>query len=148
VRRRRHAEARNEVGPIAAGEIEIRADRFQAFVDGLSVDLSRREFELIELLASAEGRVLEREEIYQRVWGYAMARGDRSVDVFVRKLRQKLEKASPDWRYIHTHFGVGYRFAAEAVEDKAVATPDPTPAPATSSPAEADAPAQSVPAAV
>jgi DNA-binding winged helix-turn-helix (wHTH) protein len=59
--------------------------------------------------------VLEREEIYQRVWGYAMARGDRSVDVFVRKLRQKLEKASPHWRYIHTHFGVGYRFAAEAV---------------------------------
>jgi len=42
-----------------------------------------------------------------------MARGDRSVDVFVRKLRQKLEAASPEWRYIHTHFGVGYRFAAE-----------------------------------
>src|SRR6478672_11812390 len=51
------------------------------------------DLELIELLAGAEGRVLEREEIYQRVWGYAMARGDRSVDVFVRKLRQKLEKA-------------------------------------------------------
>ncbi len=45
-----------------------------------------------------------------------MARGDRSVDVFVRKLRQKLEKASPEWRYIHTHFGVGYRFAAEPIE--------------------------------
>ena len=57
--------------------------------------------------------MLEREEIYQRVWGYAMARGDRSVDVFVRKLRQKLEKASPGWRYIHTHFGVGYRFNPE-----------------------------------
>ena len=54
--------------------------------------------------------MLEREEIYQRVWGYAMAHGDRSVDVFIRKLRQKLEKRSPDWRYIHTHFGVGYRF--------------------------------------
>jgi DNA-binding response OmpR family regulator len=85
-------------------------------VGNVSVDLTRREFELIELLAGAEGRVLEREEIYQRVWGYAMARGDRSVDVFVRKLRQKLEKASPAWRYIHTHFGVGYRFAPEPVE--------------------------------
>jgi DNA-binding winged helix-turn-helix (wHTH) protein len=42
-----------------------------------------------------------------------MVRGDRSVDVFVRKLRQKLERVSPDWRYIHTHFGIGYRFAAE-----------------------------------
>ena len=45
-----------------------------------------------------------------------MVRGDRSVDVFVRKLREKLEKASPEWRYIHTHFGIGYRFAAEPIE--------------------------------
>jgi DNA-binding winged helix-turn-helix (wHTH) protein len=63
--------------------------------------------------------VLERETIYQRVWGYAMAHGDRSVDVFVRKLRQKLERASPQWRYIHTHFGVGYRFAPERVTEEA-----------------------------
>jgi DNA-binding winged helix-turn-helix (wHTH) protein len=63
-----------------------------------------------------DGRVLEREDVYQRVWGYTMARGDRSVDVFVRKLRQKLEAASPGWRYVHTHFGVGYRFAAEPLE--------------------------------
>jgi DNA-binding response OmpR family regulator len=116
VRRRRRAEAREERAPISAGEVEIRADRFQAYVGEKSVDLTRREFELIELLAAAEGRVLEREEIYQRVWGYAMARGDRSVDVFVRKLRQKLEKASPEWRYIHTHFGVGYRFSPEPAD--------------------------------
>ena len=57
--------------------------------------------------------MLQREEIYQAVWGYAMAHGDRSVDVFVRKVRQKLETASPDWSYIHTHFGVGYRFQPE-----------------------------------
>ena len=60
--------------------------------------------------------MLQREEIYQRVWGYAMVHGDRSVDVFVRKLRSKLERVSPGWRYIHTHFGIGYRFAAEPVE--------------------------------
>jgi DNA-binding response OmpR family regulator len=113
VRRGRRTQARSSDGPIAAGEIEIRSDRFQAFVGATSIDLTRREFELIELLAGADGRVLEREEIYQRVWGYAMARGDRSVDVFVRKLRHKLEKASPGWRYIHTHFGVGYRFSPE-----------------------------------
>ncbi len=118
VRRRRRADGPQASAPVQAGEIEIRGDRFQAFVSGTSVDLTRREFELIQLLADAEGRVLEREEVYQRVWGYAMARGDRSVDVFVRKLRQKLEKASPGWRYIHTHFGVGYRFAPE------MATPD------------------------
>ncbi len=125
VRRRRRADARAG-GPMVAGEIEIRSDRFQAFVDARSIDLTRREFELIELLAGAEGRVLEREEIYQRVWGYAMARGDRSVDVFVRKLRQKLEKASPGWHYIHTHFGVGYRFAPQPADvDEAAAAEAP-----------------------
>lgn len=116
VRRRRRVAPRTESNPIAAGEVEIRSDRFQAYVQGCSLELTRREFELIELLAGAEGRVLEREEIYSRLWGYAMVRGDRSVDVFVRKLRQKLEKASPDWRYIHTHFGIGYRFAAEPLD--------------------------------
>jgi hypothetical protein len=48
-----------------------------------------------------------------------MVHGDRSVDVFVRKLRSKLERVSPSWRYIHTHFGIGYRFAAEPVEEPA-----------------------------
>jgi DNA-binding response OmpR family regulator len=113
VRRRRRSDARVEAKAVSAGDLEIRADQFQAFVAGASIDLTRREFELISLLAEAEGQVLQREDIYQRVWGYAMAHGDRSVDVFVRKLRQKLERASPAWRYIHTHFGVGYRFAAE-----------------------------------
>jgi DNA-binding response OmpR family regulator len=131
VRRRRRAEA-PLTSPVSIGEVEIRPDQYQAYVGGRSVDLTRREFELIQLLADAEGRVLEREEIYQRVWGYAMARGDRSVDVFVRKLRQKLDKASPDWRYIHTHFGVGYRFAAEPQESIVPAAPpvmaDPPPA--------------------
>jgi len=117
VRRRRRSASRAEVKPVLAGEVEIRSDRFQAFVGEQSIDLTRREFELIELLSGAEGRVLEREEIYSRLWGYTMVRGDRSVDVFVRKLRQKLEKASPAWRYIHTHFGIGYRFAAESLED-------------------------------
>jgi len=116
VRRRRRTMDRAQTKPMTAGEVEIRSDRFQAFVGTHSIDLTRREFELIELLAAADGRVLEREDIYSSLWGYAMVRGDRSVDVFVRKLRQKLEKASPKWRYIHTHFGIGYRFAAEPVE--------------------------------
>jgi DNA-binding response OmpR family regulator len=116
VRRRRRSTSRTETKPVLAGEVAIRSDRFQAFVGENSLDLTRREFELIELLAAAGGRVLEREEIYSRLWGYTMVRGDRSVDVFVRKLRQKLEKASPGWRYIHTHFGIGYRFAAESLE--------------------------------
>ena len=125
VRRRKRSEARSVAQPVAVGEIEIRADQFQAFASGQSVDLTRREFELIQLLAEAEGQVLQREEIYERVWGYAMVHGDRSVDVFVRKLRQKLERASPGWRYIHTHFGIGYRFAPEPVVVEAAATAGP-----------------------
>jgi DNA-binding response OmpR family regulator len=110
----------------------VRPDQFQAFVGGVSVDLTRREFELIQLLAEAQGQVMQREEIYQRVWGYAMVHGDRSVDVFVRKLRQKLEKASPGWRYIHTHFGVGYRFAPELADGVLPETGDVPAAPAPS----------------
>jgi DNA-binding response OmpR family regulator len=113
VRRRKRASQRVDTGPLVAGELEIRADQFQAFVGTTSVDLTRREFEVLQLLAQAKGKVLQREEIYQAVWGYAMAHGDRSVDVFVRKVRQKLEKVSPAWSYIHTHFGVGYRFDPE-----------------------------------
>jgi DNA-binding response OmpR family regulator len=127
VRRRRQLESRGASAPVEAGELVIRNDHFQAFVNEAAVGLTRREFELIDLLAAAGGRVLEREDIYQRVWGYAMVRGDRSVDVFVRKLRQKLEQASPDWRYIHTHFGVGYRFAAELREGADI-VPDAPPA--------------------
>jgi DNA-binding response OmpR family regulator len=113
IRRRKKSTAGADKGPVVAGGLEILADQFQAFASGRSVDLTRREFEVLQLLADAEGKVLQREEIYQLVWGYAMAHGDRSVDVFVRKVRLKLEKASPSWSYIHTHFGVGYRFDAE-----------------------------------
>ena len=114
-RRRKRAAVRLGAWPTLHAELEIRSDQFQAFVGSQSVGLTRREFELLQLLAEAHGQVIEREEIYQKVWGYAMAHGDRSVDVFVRKLRQKLHRHSPDWLYIHTHFGIGYRFDPERV---------------------------------
>jgi len=113
VRRRRRSQPKADSGPLVAGEVEVRADQFQAFVSDRSLGLTRREFELLQVLVEGSGRVIEREDIYQRVWGYAMAHGDRSVDVFVRKLRSKLQKHSASWDYIHTHFGVGYRFEPE-----------------------------------
>jgi DNA-binding response OmpR family regulator len=115
LRRRRAGELPVEDATIQSGQLAIRPDRYDAYVGEQSASLSRKEFELLRQLAAADGRVLEREDIYQRVWGYTMAHGDRSVDVFVRKLRSKLEAVSPGWRYVHTHFGVGYRFAAEPV---------------------------------
>jgi DNA-binding response OmpR family regulator len=117
LRRRRAGELPLEQDAIVAGELAIRPDRFDAYVGENAASLSRKEFELLYQLAAAGGRVLEREDIYQRVWGYTMVRGDRSVDVFVRKLRHKLERISSDRRYVHTHFGVGYRFAAEPVNE-------------------------------
>jgi len=124
IRRRRRAEMRADAEPLVAGELEIRRDQFQVFAAGRSADLTRREFELIALLSDLGGQVIPREEIYERVWGYSMIHGDRSVDVFVGKLRSKLERVSPDWRYLHTHFGIGYRFAAEyAGEQRLAAAP-------------------------
>lgn len=118
VRRRLRSALERAPEPTTHGELQVRPDRFQGYVGGESLSLTRREFELLVLLAEAGDQVLEREEIYRRVWGYEMAHGDRSVDVFVRKLRKKLEAASPGWRYIHTHFGVGYRFQPEPADEE------------------------------
>ena len=112
LRRHRRSELAELDVPTTVGELTIRPDLHQAYVDRQNVELTAREFEILHLLSQSD-RVLRREEIYERVWGYAMAHGDRSVDVFVRKLRQKLRGASPSWSYIHTHFGVGYRFAPQ-----------------------------------
>ena len=98
---------------VTLGEVEVCPAQYQAFVDGRSLELTRREFQLIELLCGARGEVLGRELIYESLWGYEMARNDRSVDVFVHKLRRKLKLASPAWRYVHTHPRAGYRLAAE-----------------------------------
>ena len=122
IRRHRRNEMPALEGTLEVGEITIRPDLYQAFSRQGSLELTAREFEILHLLSKSD-RVLRREEIYERIWGYAMAHGDRSVDVFVRKLRQKLRTASPDWSYIHTHFGVGYRFAPQPEDVTQTAAP-------------------------
>jgi DNA-binding response OmpR family regulator len=112
----RHRPEARDLEPVIVGEVEIRPDQYQAFVHGRSLRLTRREYQLIELLSRAHGEVLAREDIYECLWGCEMIRNDRSVDVFVHKLRRKLERASPGWLYVHTHFGVGYRLAGERAD--------------------------------
>ena len=124
IRRHRRSEMPQMEDATNVGEIMIRPDLYQAYAGEISLELTAREFEILHLLSQSD-RVLRREEIYERVWGYAMAHGDRSVDVFVRKLRQKLRAASPEWNYIHTHFGVGYRFSPE-LEDVTIGVADPS----------------------
>jgi DNA-binding response OmpR family regulator len=98
---------------IKAGELEIRPSEYLALAAGRALTLSVRELELLAALGRREGRVVPREELYRTVWGAPMREADRSVDVYVHKLRGKLTTALPDWRFIHTHFGFGYRFQPE-----------------------------------
>jgi DNA-binding response OmpR family regulator len=104
-----------ESGPQAVthGNLELRPDEMQALVAGARVGLTVREFQLLAVLAEREDRVMRRAEIYRQVWGGEMKHRDRAVDVFVRKVRTKLAASAPEWTYIHTHFGIGYRFAPE-----------------------------------
>jgi DNA-binding response OmpR family regulator len=98
---------------IKAGELEIRPSEFVAVARGRALTLSVRELELLAALGRRQGRIVPREELYQTVWGLPMRTADRSVDVYVHKLRAKLAAALPQWEFIHTHFGFGYRFQPE-----------------------------------
>jgi DNA-binding response OmpR family regulator len=93
-----------------AGELEIRLEEGLVLATGQALTLSVREFELLVAMARRLGAIITREELYKTVWGAPLRMGDRSVDVYVSKLRSKLEDALPDRRFIHTHPGFGYRF--------------------------------------
>lgn len=95
------------------GNVEVRPAELQVLVDGVRVGFTVREFELFYVLTERPDRVIPRPEIYELVWGSGMPYRDRSVDVFVRKVRRKLAAVTPEWEYIHTHFGIGYRFAPQ-----------------------------------
>jgi DNA-binding response OmpR family regulator len=98
---------------ITAAELEIRPSEHLAMAGGRALALSVRELALLAALARRQGRIVGREELYHTVWGEPLRATDRSVDVYVHKLRTKLAEALPEWRFIHTHFGFGYRFAPE-----------------------------------
>ncbi len=98
---------------LRSGEVEVRPLEFVALIGGRPLDLTVRELQLLTALVERQGRVVSREELYRAVWGEQYRKSDRSVDVYVGKLRQKLEAALPQRRFIHTHFGFGYRFAPE-----------------------------------
>ena len=96
------------------GELEIRPGEFTVLANGRPLALTPRELSLLAALARRPDRIVSRAELYSAVWQRPFHGDNRSVDVYVGKLRQKLEEALPEQRYIHTHFGFGYRFAPEA----------------------------------
>ena len=95
------------------GGLEIRPGEYVAFANGRPLPLTVRELSLLAALARRRGRIVSREELYAVVWGRPFRKEERSVDVYVRKLRAKLEDALPGECFIHTHFGFGYRFHCE-----------------------------------
>ncbi|HEX3691413.1 MAG TPA: response regulator transcription factor [Solirubrobacteraceae bacterium] len=105
------AQARAEV--LEVGPLQIVPDEHLARAEGRALMLSIRELRLLTELARRADRIVTREELFRLVWGREMRVRDRSVDVYVRKLRVKLEAALPGWSFIHTHFGLGYRLAAD-----------------------------------
>ena len=98
---------------LSAGELELRPTEHLARARGRTLSLSVRELELLAALARREGQIVSRDELYETVWGAPMRSDERSVDVYVHKLRSKLADALPEWSFIHTHFGFGYRFQPE-----------------------------------
>jgi DNA-binding response OmpR family regulator len=97
---------------LRAGLLEIRPDEYTAYCAGRRLALTGRELALLTELARRPDRTVSREELYAAVWGGQLRPKDRSVDVYIRKLRAKLARIKPDATFIETDFGFGYRLAA------------------------------------
>ena len=93
----------------SAPELLLRPVERLALVSGRGLALSGREVSLLDELLRNRGHVVTREALYEQVWGQPLREHDRSVDVYVHKLRAKLSAVAPGWSFIHTHFGLGYR---------------------------------------
>jgi len=106
--------ARPDGGTLLAGELEIRLADGLVLAAGRALTLSVREFQLLCALVRRQGSIVSRDDLYRSVWGAELRDGDRSIDVYVHKLRAKLEAALPAYAFIHTHVGFGYRFWPEA----------------------------------
>jgi DNA-binding response OmpR family regulator len=98
---------------VVADELEIRPDEFLVLVAGRRLTLTARELDLLAALMERPDRIVSRDELYRAVWGELRRKSDRSVDVYVARIRHKLWEALPERRFIHTHFGFGYRFKPE-----------------------------------
>ena len=94
-------------------ELRIDPREVQAYVDGESAALTPTEFRLLYALALEQGRVVSRDELLQRLWGRRQGHRDRTVDVFVRRLREKVDRRASRHTFIQTRYGVGYKLEPE-----------------------------------
>jgi DNA-binding response OmpR family regulator len=113
-RRGVRGEAEQRGGPLEIEELRISPDDVQAYVHGENAQLTPTEFKLLYTLALSRGRVVTRDELLQKIWGRREGHRDRTVDVFVRKLRDKIDRPARDHTFIQTRYGVGYKLEPEA----------------------------------
>ena len=95
---------------IVKGDMTIDCESRRVIIEGREVNLTAKEFDLIELLAMNPNKVYSRENLLNIVWGYEYPGDARTVDVHIRRLREKIEKNPSDPKYVHTKWGVGYYF--------------------------------------
>lgn len=100
----------DEKKEVSLNRLVIRPEKYEAVLDGVKLELTLKEFELLHLMAENPGRVFTRDMLLERIWGYDSVRETRTVDVHIRYLRQKIEKDPANPEYIETVRGVGYRF--------------------------------------
>jgi DNA-binding response OmpR family regulator len=123
IRRAAIPASRAQAQKVQVPGLVVDPDLHRALIDGEDAELTPTEFRLLSVLASEQGRVMTRDQLQQRVWGVPYRPRDRSVDVCIRKLREKLDNRSDRYEYIHTHYGVGYRFDAVPRGESQVAPP-------------------------
>jgi len=98
--------------PIEIEELRVDPREVQAYIDGRSAELTPTEFRLLYQLALDRGRVATRDELLQKLWGRRESHRDRTVDVFVRRLREKIDQPASRHTFIQTRYGVGYKLEA------------------------------------
>lgn len=103
LRRTQSADTQSE--KVTYGDLAIDEEKFLVYVKGVPITLAKKEFELIQLLASKPGKVFTRQEIFNRIWGMDVIVGDRTIDVHIRKIREKIGED-----FIKTIKGIGYKF--------------------------------------
>jgi DNA-binding response OmpR family regulator len=112
IMRRTTSQPKKEVhsSVIEKGDLKLDTDSRRLFIQGKEVNLTAKEFDLMELLVKNENKVYSRETLLTTVWGADFPGDERTVDVHVRRLREKVEKNPSEPKYIHTKWGVGYYY--------------------------------------
>ena len=111
MRRMRKEETKESFGKtLVSGDLKLDCEGTRVFIAGKEINLTAKEFDVLELLAKNPNKVYSRENLLNLVWGYEYPGDVRTVDVHIRRLREKIEAVPSDPKYVHTKWGIGYYF--------------------------------------